>query len=234
MAGPPNGPTSPHVHQVQPPPQDDPTTSAAAQILDTAADTAGAVAALLVLLAPLRIGAEAIEAALHLVNRGTKHTPRPKGSTDLARKVAADELYFRAAYLIRAAHRIQADLDNGLSIREAVARERRYYEAHEKARKQRLLAARKVAVAHAWFGPLLGWYLNPLLNNEAECIAANGHNFDALVGTVIGLPGSVHAGCGCYPGPPWEGAGMVDDAVRNHIVHVSARKLQPLRRRKAS
>jgi hypothetical protein len=57
--------------------------------------------------------------------------------------------------------------------------------------------------------------LNPLLNNEAECIAANGHNFYAEHGTVIGLPGSVHNRCGCYAGPPWTGAAMVDDVFRN-------------------
>jgi hypothetical protein len=215
-----------------PPPADDPTTRHAAAILAAATSTAAALSGLKVLLAPFHVGAEAIEAALRISDRGTAHRPRPVGRTTraagaLPRTVAHGELYFRAAYLLRAARRIQADLDAGASLSQAVRSEGRYWRAHQAARRARQQAAAKVVRAARFHGPILGWYLNPLLNNEAECIAANGHDFDARLGTVIGWPGTVHVGCGCYPGPP-TGNGWVDDAVQGIPNHFQVSALKPL------
>lgn len=217
-------------HVVQPPPQSDPQVNAAAQILLTYLEIKAAIAALQTLLLPQRVSGKAIAAALRISGRATKAKPRQRGIGQIARQAAQDELYYRAAYVLRASQRIQADLDAGRSLREAIIREGRYWRMHEAARRQRLDAHRRDTRYVELFGPILGWYLNPLLNNERECIAANGHNYDALVGTVIGRPGTVHTGCGCTSGPPIEGAGWVDDAVAPHIVKLAPR----VRRRKAA
>lgn len=179
------------------------------------------------LLAPWGIRADAVEMALRLTHkegggrRGTAHSPNARLAEagakldDQIREVRDDDVYFRAAYLANAALRMQTAVDDGATKREALAKERNYYQMHEEARKGRLRAVAQVSTAAEFYGPLVGWYLNPLKNNEAECIAANGHNFYAEQGTVIGLPGSVHNRCGCYAGPPWEGAAMVDDVFAN-------------------
>jgi hypothetical protein len=44
---------------------------------------------------------------------------------------------------------------------------------------------------------------------------------------VIGWPGTVHVGCGCYPGPP-TGNGWVDDAVQGVPNHFQVSALKPL------
>jgi hypothetical protein len=168
-----------------------------------------------------------VEAILHMVKQGTAHRPNAILALHGARlgpdivKVKDRDLHFRAAYVCNAALRVQRHMDDGESLTEALSDERRFFAMHEQARKGRLKSAAQVQTAAQFFGreehdgTLVGWYLNPLLNNEAECIAANGHNFYAEHGTVIGLPGSVHNGCGCYAGPPWEGAAMVDEVFRN-------------------
>lgn len=226
-------PSSEPKHVVSPPPSDDPTVSAVARVLAAAATYEAAVMALRVVLAPFRVSADAIAAAVRLAGRRTKATPRQRGVGELARRAAQQELYYRAAYVLRATARIQADLDTGRSLREAVARERRFQLQHERARRIRLEATQRDIGNVELFGPVLGWYLNPLLNNERECIAADGHNYDALTGTVIGRPGTVHMGCGCTSGPPHEGAGWVDDAVTDHIVFSGPRPFKLKRRRAA-
>lgn len=138
--------------------------------------------------------------------------PNGDGSTTMKR-AARREIFYRAAYILRAAERMETDVHGGKSIPDAIADEKKIFVLHEAARLGRLDSAGYVARAADRFGPMLGWYLDPLLNNEPECIAANGHNFDAREGTLIGLPGAVHPKCGCIAGPPWPGAGMVNDAI---------------------
>jgi hypothetical protein len=142
------------------------------------------------------------------------HELRPDSpGAGVAKSAARREIVYRAAYIARAAARMQADVREGRSIAEAVRAEIPVYRSHEAARRGRLDAAARVGTAANMFGPMLGWYLNPLLNNEPECIAANGHNFYADESTIIGDPGAVHLNCGCTAGPPIPGAGMVNDAV---------------------
>jgi len=212
------------VHTVQPPPQDDATVRAIANILLAGAAFATTAKAIEVLLSPFHISAQAAQVALSLANQGTKHRPnarlshtpgvRTKGEV---RTVRDNEVYYRAAYIGNAAKRIQKSLDDGKTIRTALSEESLLYRAHEKARKERLLTVAKVQRAANIYGSLLGWYLDPTKNNEAECIAANGNNFYANQGTVIGLPGSVHMNCGCYAGPPHEGAPLVNDVLHNVV-----------------
>jgi hypothetical protein len=132
---------------------------------------------------------------------------------DVARSAARREVLYRAAYIARAAARVQTDVHEGTPLHEALAREVKVFRTHEAARRNRLDAATKVGIAANRFGPLLGWYLDPVLNNEPECIAANGHNFYAAESTVIGDPGAVHRFCGCTAGPPIPGASMVNEAI---------------------
>jgi hypothetical protein len=141
------------------------------------------------------------------------------------------EALYRGAYMLKAAERMEADFSSGTPMPEVVAKERRFQQMHEDARRARLEAVTKAQRVAQWHGErvgnrtLVGWYLNPLLSNDPECVAADGHNFYAEEGTVIGFPGAVHLNCGCVAGPPIEGAGMVNDAVRGvvPITHIVSR-----------
>lgn len=187
------------------------------------------------LLEPYGVQTTAVRMALGLTHkegggrRGTAHAPNARLAehgatlTGEVRQVRDNEVYFRAAYLANAAHRMQQVMDDGATQREALRREAPYYRAHEAARRGRLTAVAQVQHAANLFGQpeargtLVGWYLNPLLNNEVECVSANRHNFYAEEGTVIGLPGSVHNRCGCYAGPPHAGASLVNDVLSNVV-----------------
>lgn len=214
------------------------------------ADKTSEIAALRSLLKPYGIQTAAIRMAIGLTRTdsgyvGTAHAPNArlrgaKARLEGAVRDARDrEVYFRSAYLANAAQRLQRSLDAGATQREAMLRERQYYRAHEKARRGRLESAAQVQTAARLFGQtdergtLVGWYLNPLLNNEVECKAANGHNFYAEEGTVIGLPGSVHANCGCYAGQPHQGAALVNDVLGNVVKFTKSRPKFKLKERRA-
>lgn len=224
--------------------------SASARFERTSEDFTSEVLGLEHLLEPFGIKRTAIRMALGLTykegggQRGTAHTPNAilrhhkavlKGQL---RAIRDSEVFYRAAYLANAAHRLQRAMNSGASQRQALRQERAYYHLHEEARRGRLRAAAQVQRAADMFGipddrgTLIGWYLNPLLHNEVECTTANGNNFYAEEGTVIGLPGSVHNRCGCYAGPPIEGAGMVNDAVKNIAVFTRSRPKFKLKGRK--
>lgn len=138
--------------------------------------------------------------------------PRSLGA-QVARSVARREAFYRGAYIGRAVARVQRAVNDGKTLVSAMRDELPQFRKHEAARRWRLHAGADVGRAAERFGPLLGWYLDPLVNNEPECIVANGHNFYATQGTVIGEPGTVHRFCACHAGPPIPGAGMVNDAI---------------------
>jgi hypothetical protein len=235
--------TRPKVKHVTPVPLDaSETTKAIADVLTTTAryrrieaDQKAELAGLVHLLRPYSIKAPAIRLALGLAHapggsrRGTAHAPNARLSTHgatldgIVKATRDKEVYFRAAYVANAAQRIQNAMDSGADPATALKREVPYYQAHERARRGRLEAAAQVQVAAQHYGrtddrgTLLGWYLNPLKQNEVECQTANGHNFYAEEGTVIGLPGSVHNNCGCYAGAPHQGATLVNDELRNFV-----------------
>lgn len=210
------------------------------------------VDALTHLLKPYNIGPDAIRMALGLTHteggsrRGTAHLPNARLAEHGARldtqvrKVRDNEVYFRSAYVANAAHRMQRAMNAGATQTEALRREAPYYRAHEEARKGRLSAVAQVQRAADMFGwaddrgKLVGWYMNPLLKNEVECITANGHNFYAEEGTVIGLPGSVHNRCGCYAGPPIEGATLVNEALHNVVKFQRSRPKFKLKERRTA
>lgn len=218
------------VHPVQPPPQTSTLVRNVAIILASYASIKAMAQGIEVLTGANR---SALMAALGLANRGTTAKPRARmakhglaytsEAAQLARDAADGDLYYRAAYVLAATGRIQEAMADGKTVQQAVADEARWQAAHEQARRGRLDAAAKVAAAASTHGNLLGWNLDPDLNNEIECILADGNNFYADTGTVIGWPGSVHPRCGCYAGPPHPNAGMVDDAVAHVLVSAPAR-----------
>jgi hypothetical protein len=227
------GNTSPpaQYHTVQNAPQSDKDVLAIAAVLAAGYGISKLTQALVPMLSGYNLSSNAIQMALGLSNRGSAALPNAAPALHgLSKSPAAlkgvrnQELYFRAAYVLNAAKRIQADLNDDKTIRVALADESLNYVKHENARKGRLSAAAKVARHAELFGNLLGWYLDPTLNNEIECITADGNNFYADTGTIIGYPGSVHPNCGCISGPPHDNAGMVDDAVATILVDPSGKK----------
>lgn len=168
------------------------------------------------------------QAVQTLISRGTSTRPNARlygHRLTLPIRLERDrEALYRGGYYLKAAERMQAAVDAGTPTRDALLTERRYFDLHEKARAGRLDAVTEAQRAGAWFGQevrvagttrhLVGWYLNPLLNNDPECVAANRHNFYAEEGTLIGFPGAVHLNCGCYAGEPIPGAAMVNDVLR--------------------
>jgi hypothetical protein len=229
---PPQGkPTTSTVQPVAPPQVDDSTAAAIVEILlagYAALKTAQLVKALL----GASTGLPAVEAALGLAKHA--HSARPQlarfsiernsPAAEIARRTANQDVYFRAAYVVKAAQRIQAKIDSGASVRDAVRAEKPNYEAHRAARDNRLEVAANVGTSAMMFGPLLGWYRNAALDSDTDCIAADGHNFYADSIPIIGLPGSVHPNCGCRPGPPHEGAGLVDEAVASLLRRPAVRR----------
>lgn len=234
------------LHTIQPPPSDSKLNQRIAEILITAATIYIAAKLIEKLLRPYGIGAEAILAAVKISSRGTSHKQRAKFKANgidyraphssLIRKTANEDLYFRAAYVVQSSHRLQKAMNEAHAETPApveLADESLNYKRHEVARKQRMQAAMKVTRAAQLFGDTLGWYLNPMLNNEAECIAANGNNFRIDEIPLIGAPGMVHVGCGCVAGPPHDmpPAVWVDQAVASHVQMGAMAPLLKLRRK---
>lgn len=194
------------------------------------------------------VSKEVADAVAALAKAGTVTRPNARRNghplTTPIRLERDREALYRGAYLLKAAERVQASVDSGKSLKEALNAESRFYNAHEAARKARLQAVTHTQRVAMRFGApvdvqgahrtLVGWYLNPLLKNDPECIAANGHNFYAEEGTVIGFPGAVHLNCGCTAGPPIDGASMVNDALRGVVTlgHVSNKPTYTLSRKR--
>lgn len=209
-------------HTLQAPPSDSTLNQRVAEILISAVSVYAAAKLIEKLLRPYHVSVDAILPVLRIAMRGTKHKPRARmGEVDrkrpeaeLVRSAANEDLYYRAAYVVNASQRVQRATDRKEKPRTAIlAEESLNYRKHESARNQRARAARRTALAGQLFGPILGWYLNPLLNNEIECITANGNNFRSTDVPGIGLPGAVHANCGCYAGPPHANGQWVDDVI---------------------
>lgn len=215
-------------HTVQPPPQNDPTVRHIAELLLAATTIAGLAAALSFLFPSI--------SAAHLLSlaglaRESPAETAPAGAGPAESAAGTHELLMRAAYVLAAAQRLDKADKAGTPVRTALSDESLLYQRHRSAQTGRMQAALKVDLAARDFGDTLGWYLNPLLNNEIECIKANGHNFKASEGTVIGWPGAVHPHCGCTAGPPIPGAGWVNDSVRPILMDTSGKRLYPHRRR---
>jgi hypothetical protein len=212
------------LHTIQPPPSDDKLNQRIAEILVTAATIYIAAKLIEKLLRPFGISADAILAAVKISKTTSpkqrafyqRHGIDPKApEASLVRQTANEDLYYRAAYVVAASHRLQKQMnanDETTPSPIELAAESLNYRRHLAARKTRLQAAMKTTRAAQLFGPILGWYLNLMLNNERECIAANGNNFRIDEIPAIGIPGNVHVGC--VPGSTLVGASAGHSAMK--------------------
>lgn len=161
---------------------------------------------------------------------GKKLTDPGQKATTAARIryiAAQQQAYARAAYMVRATQRLApayATKDAAV-IRAAQQREDTFAVAHAKAASGRQTAVNALINVAAKVKPdengrvMLGWYA------EAEpcpiCLAADGHDFDALEPPAIGWPGWVHPHCACEAGAP-HGGGLVDDVIKPTRVEMPA------------
>lgn len=149
----------------------------------------------------------AVAAALQAVGWQPTRTPGSltvEIAAGTAERLTAERnAWFRAAYVIKSARRIEAKVAAGASMEDAILAEKRYYVAHQGADLKRTLNAQRVDNATATYGPLLGWHATIDGRTDPECRKANGGNFEAGRPPVIGYPGSVHPSCRCVPGPPF-------------------------------
>lgn len=212
-----------------PPPDQVPLVQQIAAVLLAGLTLEATIKALAALLKPFRISRTAVRATLGLID--TAHTPRSvlkaagldrrSPAADIARRAATQDAYYRAAYLAKASGRVQRELDTGHSLRDALRAEVANFAAHKAAREKRLNAAGRTASASKLYGNLLGWYRNPMLDSDADCRVADGNNFRADEGTVIGWPGAVHPHCGCHAGPAHEDGAMVNDVLGDVLGRMS-------------
>jgi hypothetical protein len=217
------------------------TVAAVAEVLMVGVGISIAATEIAAILAPYLIGRRAIAAVLKLIDahpRATAHRPnarlavnaieRADPAAAIVRQAARNEVYARASFLIASSSRVQRDVnvaaadgsDTTAALREALVRERGYFARHQAARQRRIDVAAKAAIAAKQYGPVLGWYREPESNSEAECRIADGNNFYAAEGTIIGYPGAVHPNCACQAGPPHKGGRMVNEALTGHIMLV--------------
>lgn len=109
------------------------------------------------------------------------------------------EPYYRAQYVLAAAERIELARKTG-NLDAAKQAEKRYFNQHIDAVKNRNATARQVDVAAAKYGDDLGWYAIMDSRTSPECKKANGRNFSASRMPAIGYPGAVHPNCRCHAG----------------------------------
>lgn len=206
--------TQPAQHQPHPPPEQTPLVAQVARILlaTAAADLAARAISRIA-----QLPVKPLMLALRLTQRGTNHRPRLRGRDAAARQQQAQEVYFRAAYILSATQRLAKAMDAGKTPREAVAAERRHVQAHEAARKNRQTIAKEVDRVSDIYGDQLGWWAQQDGHATPECKAAGGTNFRASQRPLIGWPGSVHPRCRCRPGPPFATERTVDQATARMV-----------------
>lgn len=198
-------------YHVVTPVEDNDLAQAIARIMQKEKSATRRVAAIHALLRQLGISKQAILFAYGASSKSAtvpNNSPGKHGlkrSSEAMKAARARELYYRSLYIVSSSRRVQERLNEGKTVRTVLADESLNYRRHEAARRNRLDAAGQSAQAESQFGLVLGWYHNPALNNEIECLTASGHNFLASEGTIIGFPGAVHPNCGCKAGPPHEG-----------------------------
>ena len=127
---------------------------------------------------------------------------------------------YDVAFLIASARRITAAMSKGKTPTQAGAVEKTYIGQHDDAndaRDQSLLSAQQQMIRG---GPTVGWYAHYDKKTSPACRLASGNNFDAMEGTVIGYPGSVHPHCRCSVGPPHPNGGWVNDILQATPVSV--------------
>lgn len=157
------------------------------------------------LLGPLGVSLASVTAALELLTPHLRHEldTEPASAAGWVARTANPR---RAAYLANAAKRIEQAVREGTSIREAVARERRYLVQHLAAERGRKDAAAQVDAMAAIHGTTLGWYSRLDDHTSAGCRGMHGRNFSVVTPPVVegrpSYPGAVHPSCRCKAGAP--------------------------------
>lgn len=134
------------------------------------------------------------------LSRPMSYNVSPLGSKTATGESSQLEYSYRAAYVLSASRRLQAASPS--TRRETLARERRYFNAHLDATKNRRDVAAQVDKAAQRYGDQLGWYAKMDSRTSAECRKANGKNFTVGKRPEIGYPGAVHPHCRCKAGKP--------------------------------
>lgn len=147
------------------------------------------------------------------------HPPQPTGVSGTAsEQVSRLNAARRAQFVISATERVMnamlAARAHGEDVTRAgeaqVERERRYYQQHLDAMRQRAVNAAQIDMAALEYGPLLGWLAMRDSRVTPECRWASGKNFYADDPPYIGLPGvGPHAGCRCRAVAPWPGGKLL-------------------------
>lgn len=124
----------------------------------------------------------------------------------------------RAQFAVAAANRVTGAMVSARSRGEdvtrageqATERERRYFQQHLDAMRQRSVNAMAIDMMVLEHGNLLGWLSRKDSHVTPECRRASGMNFYADDPPYIGLPGiGPHVGCRCRAVAPWPGARLL-------------------------
>lgn len=192
---------------------------AIAQILASGLGQAAIAGLLLSALLGFGISRDAAVLAIKIAGREPAVTGGASGVA--SEDIASERFIYRAAYILAASERLMRSLSSTRGpegrvnhLKLALRAEWRYWRQHLEAQRHRLHAARETDAAARSWGDLLGWYLGPRMTHTPACIAAAGHNFRLSHRPRVGWPGTVHAGCGCYAGPPFASVESVDQATR--------------------
>lgn len=150
---------------------------------------------------PLGISPVILAALILLArSRAVKYVNPAQASTSAATESSRLEPTYRAHYIYAASQRVQTAVRRGVPREQALITERRWFNQHIDAVRNRAEAAKAVDEAAAKFGPDLGWYARLDSRTSAECRQAHGKNFSVSRMPAIGYPGAVHPHCRCKPG----------------------------------
>lgn len=213
----------------QPPPQqqgdglDDAALAVAVAALLAGLTVSGAYAAsaagmLALLKARFRLSSAALQALGSVLSMVTEHPATVSGGNGPASaQTRSMNAARRAQYVIAASKRVLGAAREARAkgesvpgaVADALATERRYYQLHLAAMKNRANAAAETDKAAAKYGKLLGW--NAVLDGHTspECRSANGWNYYASSMPDIGYPGGVHDACRCSPSAPHPGGKLL-------------------------
>lgn len=188
-----------------------PTVERVAMVLAAGVPIAAMVSLLAGLLAAFGVTVPVVQAALYLVLRARRAIPSPSHPGAAVQATLRTESFYRAAYLVNAAVRLQNAANATGSLQQAMLLERRYHQLHLQAQANRRAVAERVdRVGRAG---LAGWRSVMDARTSPECAAADGRNFDVAHPPVIGYPGTVHLHCRCKAVAPFPGAPSVDAAL---------------------
>lgn len=188
-----------------------------AGLLLTAASTAAVIAAL-----KLRFTLSALFWLAMLMVLAGIVMAHPPPSTGFAGPAGAQASRMntarRAQFAVAAAHRVMTAMlrarSRGESVTQAgqeqIGRERRFYQQHLDAMRERSVNAAAIDMQVLEHGPMLGWLARNDQRVTPACKRASGKNFYPASPPYIGLPGiGPHAGCRCRAVAPWPGGELL-------------------------